>query len=121
MSQELKSKLCRNINDSLSRSINYVALDGQVCFHRRLFADPIKPCWCITVGPLGSTNQSWLCARLLPVAVLIYPVVCVHSCRLLRHHCLWPDGTEGPPRACPPTPTTPHPLPTCLPPKKRHP
>ena len=63
-----------------------MAIDGQVCFHRWPFADPVKPRWCITgpVGTLGSTNENWLCARLLSMAVLIYPVVCVHSCCLLR-------------------------------------
>ena len=79
------------------------------------FCWPCKAVWWITgpVGPLGSTNQNCLCARLLPVAVSIYPVVCVHSCRLLRtqRHCLWPNGREDPPSACPPTPTT-----TCCPP-----
>ena len=100
--------------------INYLAIDGQVCFHRQLFADPVKPCWCITgpVGPLGSTNQNWLCTKLLPMIVLIYPVVCVHSCRLLgtQHYCLCSSGKEGPPSACPPTPTSPLP-----PPYKHHP
>ena len=113
MSQELKFP---NINDSnthaLSTNINCVAIDGQVCFHRWLFANPVKPSWCITgpVGPLGSTNQNWLGARLLPMAVSIYPVVCVHSCRLLRaqHHSLWRNCREGPPSACPPAPTTLH-------------
>ena len=84
-----------------------MAIDSQVCLHRRLFADPVKPSWCITgpVGPLVSTNQNWLGAKLLSMAVLIHPVVCVHPCRLLRaqHHCLWPNGREGPPSACPPT------------------
>ena len=64
--------------------------------YRRLFADPVRPCWCITgpVGPLGSTNQNWLCVRLLPMAVSVYLVVCVHSCLLLgtRHYSLWPNG-----------------------------
>ena len=95
-----------------------MAIDGQVCrgFYRWLFANPVKPCWCITgpVGPLGSTNQNWLHVRLLPMAVSIYPVICVHSCCLLgkQHHCLWPNGREGPTSACPPTPTptTPAPL-----------
>ena len=89
-----------NINDTLmhalSRSIDYVAIDGQVCFHIRVSADPVKSCWRITgpVGSLESTNQNWLCARLLPMAVSIHPVVCVHSCRLLgtQHHCLRPSG-----------------------------
>ena len=97
----------------MSRNINYVAIDSQVCFHRWLFADPVKLHWCITepVGSLGSTNQNWLGVKLLPMAVLIYPVVCVHPCRLLRtqHHCLCPNGRENPPSACPPTPTTPAP------------
>ena len=69
-----------------------------------------QPCKASTgpVGLLGGTNQSWLCARLLPIVVLIYPVVCVHSCRLLgtQQHCLRPKGRQGPPLACPPTPTT---------------
>ena len=83
----------------LSRGINCVAIVGQVCFHRGLFANPVKPCWWITgpVGPLGSTNQNWLCARLLPMAISAYPVVCVHYNRLLGtwHYCLWPNGRHG--------------------------
>ena len=87
-----------------SRNIDYVAIDCQVCFHRWLFANPVKLYWTITgpVGPLGSTNQNWLGARLLPMAISIYPVVCVHSCHQLEalHHCLWPNVREGPPLAC---------------------
>ena len=94
-------------------NINCVAIDSQVCFHGKLFADPVKPSWCIAgpVSLLGSTNQNWLGAKLLPMAVVIYPVVCVHPSRLLRaqYHSLWPNGKEGPPSACPPTPTTLHP------------
>ena len=77
----------------------------------QLLANPVKLCWCITgtVGPLVNTNQNWLCARLLAMAVSIYPVVCVHSCRILRtqYHCLWPNKREGLPLACLLTPTTP--------------
>ena len=116
MSQELKSKLCPSFNDSLmhalSTDINCLAIDSQVCFHGRLFADRVKPSWCITgpTGSLGSTNQNWLCAKLLPMAVLIYPVVCVHSCRLLgaQHYCLCSNGSVCPPGACHPPPP-PHP------------
>ena len=119
MSQELNSKLCHNSyvlmilsctvwKHQLSRSINYVSIDGRVCFHRQLFANFVKPHWYITGpwGPLVSTNWNWLCVRLLPMAVLIYLVVCVHYCRLLgtQHQSLWPDGREGPPSACPPIP-----------------
>ena len=66
-----------------------------------------------------------MCAKLLPMAVSIYPVVCVHSCRLLgtQHYCLCSNGSVCPPGAChPPTPTThptplpPHPPPTRPPP-----
>ena len=65
MSKELKSTLCPNISDSLMHcpeaSTTYVAIDGQVCFHGWLFANPLMPCWCITglVGSLVSTNQNW--------------------------------------------------------------
>ena len=43
------------------------------------------------------------------MAVLIYLVECVHLCHLLRtqHHCVHPNGREGP--TCLPTPT----IPTC--------
>ena len=106
-SQELKSMHCPEA------STVWLYIDGLVCFHGRLFANPVKLCWCITgpVGPLGSTNQDWLCARLLSMAVLIYPVVCVHSWYLLgtQHHCLWPNNGEGPPSVCSPITTTPTP------------
>ena len=107
---------------ALSRSINHVSIDGQVCFHRWLFTNPVRPHWCISgpVGPLGSTNQNWLCARVPPMAVAIYPVVCVHSCHLLRtqHHYLLPNGRKGLPLACPPISTTPFHPPTHY---KQHP
>ena len=47
-------KLCLYVCVALSRNINYVAIaiDSQVCFHRHLFANPVKPHWCIT-GPVG--------------------------------------------------------------------
>ena len=72
MSQELKSKLKPNTNDTLMHcpeAYSYVAIDSQVCFYRWLFANPVRPRWCITGpdGPLRSTNQNWLCARLLPI------------------------------------------------------
>ena len=95
-------------------STTYVAIDSQVCFYRQLFSNLVRTFSCITgpVGPLGSTNQNWWDVKLLPIAVLIYPVVCVHLCHLLRtqHHYLCPNGWENPPLACPPTPTIPQPL-----------
>ena len=97
--------------------INRLAIDSQVCFHGWLFANRVKLSWYITgpAGPLGSTNQNWLCAKLLPMAVLIYPVVCVHSCRLLgtQHYCLCSNDSDCSPLAChlppPPHPTPSHP------------
>ena len=67
-----------------------------------------RSCW--------ATRENWLCARLLPMAVSIYPVVCVHSCCLLgtQHCCLWPNS-RGLSSACPPTPTTPCSLPPAHP------
>ena len=110
---------------ALSTNIICVAIDSQVCFHKWLFTDPVKPSWCITgpVDPLGSINQNWLGAKLLPMAVSIYPVVCVHPCRLLRaqHHYLWTDGRKDPPSACSPAPTNPPPPHTHSPSYKHHP
>ena len=89
MAQELKSNLQHYINDiythALSRNIKWVAIHSQVCFHRWLFSNPVKPHWCITglVGPLGSTNQSWCGVKLLTMSVPAYPVGCVRMCRLL--------------------------------------
>ena len=69
--QELKSNLKPNVNDTLIHcpETSNTWLDSQVCFHRQLFADPVKSCWCITVPvePLGSTNQIWWGAKLLPM------------------------------------------------------
>ena len=40
-----------------------MAKDGQACFHRRLFADPVKPQRCTTepVKPLDSINKDVWC------------------------------------------------------------
>ena len=118
----------------LSRNINCVAIHSQVCFHRWLCADRVKPHWCITgpVGPLGHTNQSWCGVKLLTMSVSslsTHPVGCVHICHLLRwgthpvgcvHIChLWGEGTAPlyapygrfcPPLVCHPPPPPSHPL-----------
>ena len=121
MSQELKSKLCPSFNDSLmhlSTDINCLAIDSQVCFHGRLFADRVRPHRCITgpVGPLGCTNQSWCGVKLLAMSVLTHPVGCVHICHLLvgQHHSIHLNGRFFPPMACHPPP--PHRPPTHPPP-----
>ena len=43
-----------------------MAKDGQVCFHRRLFADPVKPQRCITepMRPLDGINKDFGDAKL---------------------------------------------------------
>ena len=47
LSQQQKSSLMFNIVVTFSHcpdiATNYEAIDGQVCFHRRSFADPVKP------------------------------------------------------------------------------
>ena len=48
-----------NIVATFSHS-NYEAIDGQVCFHRQSFADPVKPQRSTTesMGPLMGTNKA---------------------------------------------------------------
>ena len=93
-----------------------MAKDGQVCFHRRLFADPVKPQRCTTepVRPLDGINKDVGGAKLLLTPTSVYPVDCTYICPLLKtqHHCLCPNGRCNPPSAShlPPTLTTPHPL-----------
>ena len=86
---------------------NYVAIDGQVCFHKRLFVDAVKPHWCITgpVEPLGSTNKNWWDAKLVPVSISIYPVDCIQLRNLLKtqHNCLCLNSMENQSLTCPPT------------------
>ena len=97
-----------------------MAKDGQVCFHRGLFADPVKPQRCTTepVRPLDGINKDVDGAKLLLTPTSVYPVDCTCICPLLKtqHHCLCPNGRCNPPSAShpplpPPTPLPPtHPL-----------
>ena len=91
-----------------------MAKDGQVCFHRRLFADPLKPQRCTTEPerPLDGINKDLGGAKLLLTTTSIYRVDCACVCPLLKtqHHCLCPNGRCNPPLAS-------HPLP---PPTTRH-
>ena len=93
------------------RNINRVAIHSQVCFHRRLYANCVKPHWCIAgpVGPLGRTNQSWCGVKLLTMSLSTHPVGCVYICHLLRgqHHSMHLNGSFCLPSACHP----PYPLP----------
>ena len=88
-----------------------MAKDGQVCFHRRLFANPVKPQRCTTepVRPLDGINKDVGGAKLLLMTTSAYRVDCACICPLLKtqHHCLCPNGRCNPPSASlPPT----HPL-----------
>ena len=83
-------------------------IDGQVCFHRRSFASPVKPRRSTTesVGPLMGTAWG---VKLLLTTILSYQVDCGSFCALLRtQHCmlfasLW---TVLPAFGFPPTPNT---------------
>ena len=92
-----------------------MAKDGQVCFHRRLFANPVKPQRCATepVRHLDGINKDVGGARLLLTTTSVYPVDCACICPLLKtqHHCLCPNGRCNPPLASHPPPPPPTPLP----------
>ena len=93
------------------------AIDGQVCFYRRSFSDPAKPCRSTTgcMGPLRGTNKATWCVKLLPTTVSAYHVDCGCFCALLKTHCYclspcgWynlPSAPHLPPPPTPPAPTT---------------
>ena len=93
-----------------------MAKDGQVWFHRRLFANPVKPQRFTTepVRPLDGNNKDVDGAKLLLTTTSVYPVDCACICPLLKtqHHCLCPNERCNPPSASHPPPTTPCPPPT---------
>ena len=95
-------------------------MHSQVRFHRQLFADHVRPHWCITgpVGPLGRTNQSWCGVKLLTMSISTHPVGCVHICHLLvsQHHSMHPSSRDSPPPACHTHPHHPTPPPPSRPP-----
>ena len=85
-----------------------MAKDGQVCFHRRLFVNPVKPQRCTTepVRPLDGINKDVGGAKLLLTVTSVYPVDCICICPLLKtqHHCMCSNGSCNPPSAShPPT------------------
>jgi len=47
----------------LSRHSDTIAIDKKVCFYRRLFADPMKPCWTNSdpVRPLACISRAVAC------------------------------------------------------------
>ena len=92
----------------LSRHTNYEVIDGQVCFHRWSFADPVKPQQSITesMGPLMGTDEATWDVKSLLTTVLSYQVDCGSFCALLKtqHCCLSPCGWYRPPLASHPPP-----------------
>ena len=76
-----------------------MAKDGQVCFHRRLFADPVKPqrCTAEPVRLLDGINKDAGGAKLLLTTTSVYPEDCACICPLLKtqHHCLCPNGRHN--------------------------
>ena len=102
---------------ALPRNIKYLAIDGQVCFYRRLFADAVKPQRCISwswgalIGLHGVPNfSSWQSGP--PLWIVPVHVTCQwHSTALrVRMGALFrlrlPTRPHRPP----------HPSPTCPPP-----
>ena len=53
---------------------NTMAIDGQVCFHRQTFANPVKPLRCTTgsMEQVNDINKDVSGARLLPMTVSTY-------------------------------------------------
>ena len=100
---------------NLHNNTKHIALDGQVCFHWRLIADPVKPPWCNigSVGPVDGTNKDVTCARLLPMTISTCPVDWVPFCHSLKtqHCCMCPYGSFNLPPATHPPSTHPTPPP----------
>ena len=77
IAEELKSNLLLNIYTlALPRNIKHMAIGGQVCFHRWLFANPVRPLRCTTgsVEPVNGINKNVSGDRLLPMTILTYSV-----------------------------------------------
>ena len=96
-----------------ARSTKHMAKDGQVCFHRGPFANPVKPQRCTTdpVRPPDGINKDVSGAKLLLTTISVYPVHCACFCPLLKtqHHCLCPNRNYNLPSAShPPLPPPPH-------------
>ena len=74
-----------------------MAKDGQVCFHRGPFTDPVKPQKYTTepLGPLDSVNKDVCGAKVHLTAVLANLVDYDCWCHLLDTHCccMSPNGT----------------------------
>ena len=98
---------------ALPRNTTYLAIDGQVCFYRRPFANAVKPRRCMSCNMvLGRVNRTAWGTKLLLTAVWASLVDFTSSRPLLKvQRCsLGPNGCFAPPSAPhPPMPPTPPP------------
>ena len=90
---------------ALPRNTMYLAIDGQVCFYRRLFANAVTTK--VHVMVLGCINRTAWGTKLLLTAVWASLVDYTSSCHLLKaQHCsLSPNGCFTPPSALNPPPS----------------
>ena len=107
ITQELKSILLPNIKVTLflalsRRTKHMVNKDGQVCFPRRRFANPVNTRRCNTepVKPLDNTNKDVRGGKLQLMTITVCPVDCACFCPLLKtqHYCLCPSRSFNPPQ-----------------------
>ena len=89
----------------------YMTVDGQVCFYRQLFADPVKPRGCTTgpLLPLRGTNKTVCSAKLPSGPILCIVAVYVDYWRHSTAVCVLMEGIAHlwlP--ACPHHPSTPY-------------
>ena len=76
---------CRTVNlwscTIIPRNTKHMAIDGQVCFQRQLFADPVKPQKYNkeSVEPVNGINKDMRDTTLLPKTISTYPVDWVGS------------------------------------------
>ena len=91
---------CWTLTYTLVLSNKYMAIDSQVCLHRWLFIDPVKPPWCTTGSgkPVNGINKEVSGTRLLPMTVLTYPVDWVSFALYWRHSTAVCGLTSGIPR-----------------------
>jgi len=103
---------------ALSRHSDTIAIDKKVCFYRRLFADPIKPCRTITspVGHWGALiRHDGMWSQAVPLDVCsprgmvgFAVAICLVRCARGLVACVW--GHRWPARPPPPpSPALPHP------------
>ena len=95
---------------ALSRNTKYLAMDGQVCFHRWLSYNTVSHCHTTRIyyQPIINSNPRGTSCRLLLMAFLAYCVDCVCQCHTLNtyHSFLSSSGWLNWPFGSPPAPTS---------------